>query len=157
MIHDLVFIIVVLIAIVRGLYQFFRWATRGLSRLSGSGPGFTPQAMPPQQRPPLQPQPRPMLGQPAPMPPRADLRAAPPRRPDAGGPAVLGDATTAQFRAQEAQIQRSEAEAYAPPQATDAASPTAPDKKLFTTTDDLVRAFIFQEVLGPPLCRRPRR
>lgn len=156
---ELFFLIGVIIAIVRGLIAFFRWASRGLTKLSGPAPTFTPQAMTPQpQRPPQQPQ-RPALGgfSPASLPPRTDFRTVPARRPDAGGLAVTKDATTTQFRAQEEQIQRTESEAYLMPSASDALSPTLPPNRLFANTDNLVRAIILQEVLGPPLSKRHNR
>lgn len=138
---DIVFILVVLFSIIRGLYLFFRWAVRGLTRLSAPGQTFAPQAMPPRQ----------------PQIPAAPQFQPAARRTDAGLPAVSREATTASFRMEEEQLVRFEADnAFALPQ-TDASSASRSANPLFATTNDFLRAFILQEALGPPLSRRKQR
>ena len=75
------------------------------------------------------------------------------RRPDAGGSAVPVEATTASFDVRERDLltpvvpARSVLPVVNVPQ-----TETVPT--LFAGTDDFVRAFVLQEALGPPLCRR---
>lgn len=122
-----------------------------------------PQAMPPRPAPTASPTtmpPRPSLqtqGAPPSVIP-SEFQRVRPRRPDAGGTAVTREATTAEFEAQEAQLIAGEPaplnslgkRLVAP------ASPSTP--ALFSSSDDIVRAFILSEVFGPPLSRRtPRR
>lgn len=75
------------------------------------------------------------------------------RQPEAGGPAVPAETNRQDFVRQEQELFASEPAglgvslmAPSPP----AAAPNA----LFGGTDDLVRAIILQEILGPPLSRR---
>ena len=81
------------------------------------------------------------------------LRNLPARRPDAGGPAVIREATTTSFRAEEEQIQcRSEPQRAVASDANDAPATPPPDAPCSAASRDFLRAFILQEALGPP-CR----
>ena len=78
------------------------------------------------------------------------------RRPDAGGSAVPNPATDEEFRTQVQQLEASEEKAYSRPRSAATPIPTAAPRslKLFASRNDLVRAFIMQEVLGTPRSRR---
>lgn len=76
------------------------------------------------------------------------------RQPDAGGPAVNREATFQDFDRSERELFQDEP---APLNALQIVTPPPPDTppfRLFENADDLVRAVILQEVLGPPLSRR---
>jgi len=78
---------------------------------------------------------------------------AQPRQPSAGGPAVPAEASRQDFVRQEQELFASEPAALGVSLTSSAATAAAPNA-LFGGTDDLVRAIILQEVLGPPLSRR---
>ncbi len=87
---------------------------------------------------------------------RLGLGTPPPAPPAFVPPPVVGrEATTADFESQEQALQSSEPARLrvmrpaAPP-------PPLPKLALSLKGDDLLRAVILQEVLGPPLSRRPR-
>lgn len=75
------------------------------------------------------------------------------RRPEAGGSAVPVEATTASFDARERDLQRETVPARDMLPVLNTPLPE-PAPTLFAGPDDFVRAFILQEALGPPLCRR---
>ncbi len=88
---------------------------------------------------------------------RLGLGAPPPAPPAFVPPPVVGrEATTADFESQEQALQSSEPARL---RATRPAASTAalPKLALSLKGDDLLRAVILQEVLGPPLSRRSRR
>ena len=68
-------------------------------------------------------------------------------------PLVSAPATTRSFRRQEQAAAASESAALDAPLSSPA-PPSVRQNGLFSGTDDLVRAIILQEVLGPPLSRR---
>jgi len=90
------------------------------------------------------------------LPTRAPALAPPrpmPRQPQAGGPAVPREATERDFRRQEDDLAAWETAALGGPlQSPDPV--IVPVKKLFGSSDDLIRAIILREALGPPLSRR---
>ncbi len=145
----IVFAFVVLFWIVRGIFRFFKWAGR---QLRGGAVGANPvrQALADAQRQAQTPPPSQTLPTRAP----ALAPARPmPRQPEAGGPAVLREATGRDFRRQEEELAAWETAAVGVSQQS--AAPTAvPLKSLFGSSDDLVRAIILREALGPPLSRR---
>ena len=75
------------------------------------------------------------------------------RQPAAGGPAVPQDATRTEMERQEQALFFSEPAALNTP-LTSASSSATSARSLLGSRDDLVRAIILQEVLGPPLSRR---
>jgi hypothetical protein len=77
-----------------------------------------------------------------------------PRQPQAGGPAVPKPATSRSIRREEQTLIASEPAALNASLLSPANLPTVQPNSLFAGTDDLIRAMILQEVLGPPLCRR---
>lgn len=114
-----------------------------------SNPPINPQTLP-QRVPPL-------FGRPAgPAPPRVTVpaRAIMPRQPSAGGPAVPFETDSADFARQERTIQAEEPPALGVPLSSDTSLATRRVGPLFGNVDDLVRALILQEALGPPLSRR---
>lgn len=127
-------VIAIVVWIVKGIARFFKWVASSFSGAS-SAPAT-----------------------PAPMPPRAAAPPAPapmpPRRPEVTGPPPTRVPSPATLPEQEARRRASESAplnsiAEPPP------LPTPPAVgPLFSSTDDLVRAFILSEVLGPPLSRR---
>jgi hypothetical protein len=132
--HLIVLAFVVLAWLGRLTVQFFRWAGR---QMQTSPPS---QAQPPAQRLPTR---APALAPPRPM----------PRQPQAGGPAVPREATERDFRRQEDDLAAWETAALGSPLQSPAPA-IVPVKKLFGSSDDLVRAIILREALGPPLSRR---
>ncbi len=76
-----------------------------------------------------------------------------PRQPSAGGPAVPLETSRQDFVRQEQELFASEPTGLGVSLASSASDATAPNS-LFGGTDDLIRAIILQEVLGPPLSRR---
>ena len=160
--------IVVLIWAVSSLIKGFKW----LLVKSNAPPGRTlPQAPPPsqgapqafQQSParPLAPPPsRPAPGQtlqgpPPSRPVRPEQPRVAPRQPSAGPPAVTAETTRQDFERQEQDLTASEPRGLDTPLTSVAASGSAAQRNgLFAGTDDLVRAIILQEALGPPLSRR---
>lgn len=76
-----------------------------------------------------------------------------PRQPSAGGPAVPIETSRQDFVRQEQELFASEPAALGVSLTSSASAAAAPNA-LFGETDDLVRAIILQEVLGPPLSRR---
>lgn len=141
----IVFVLVALFWILRAIFRFFKWAG---GRLKGGAAGVNafrqaaqpPQAPPPARTPPTRPAPPPTA---RPM----------PRQPQAGGPAVPREATERDFQRQEEELVSSEPLGLGTPLRSSAAS-AAPRKRLFDSSDDLVRAIILREALGPPLSRR---
>ena len=78
-----------------------------------------------------------------------------PRQPQAGGPAVPYETNRQDFERQEQDMFASEPTALGVSLSSSTPSrPAAAPYKLFNGTDDLIRAIILQEVLGPPLSRR---
>ncbi len=86
--------------------------------------------------------------------PRLDTPRPRERQPQAGGPAVPEEATRQDFERQERELFGAEPAALGTPLTSAPTRPSAPVNRLFGGTDDLVRAIILQEVLGPPLSRR---
>ena len=86
--------------------------------------------------------------------PRLDAPRPRERQPQAGGPAVPDEATRQDFERQERELFSAEPAALDAPLASSPPRPSASVNSLFGGTDDLVRAIILQEVLGPPLSRR---
>jgi hypothetical protein len=85
----------------------------------------------------------------------ARLASAPEyRQPEAGGPAVNRETTLQDFDRSEQELFQDEP---APLNTLESVVPPLPDTppfRLFENADDLVRAVILQEVLGPPLSKR---
>lgn len=143
--HLIIFAIVALYSIGTAIFRFFKWAGQ---QVKGGAAGANAvrqapplaQAAPPARTPPTRPVPPPTA---RPM----------PRQPQAGGPAVFREATERDFERQEEDLVASEPTGLGTP----LRSPTrnaAPRKRLFDSSDDLVRAIILREALGPPLSRR---
>lgn len=86
--------------------------------------------------------------------PRLDQPRPRERQPQAGGPAVPDETSRQDFERQERELFGAEPAALGAPLTSASARPSAPVNSLFGGTDDLVRAIILQEVLGPPLSRR---
>lgn len=76
------------------------------------------------------------------------------RQPAAGGPAVSKDATRTEMERQEQALFFSEPAALNTPLTSAALPAAASVRSLLGGPDDLIRAIILQEVLGPPLSRR---
>lgn len=143
----------ILVWIIRGI-------ARGLKKISRPA---VPPALP--QSPPQ----NPFLGQPGQAPPRSPFPAqlSPaqqqaagreqartlPRQPSAGGPAVPAETSRQDFVRQEQELFASEPAGLGVSLTSSTPLAAAPNA-LFGGTDDLVRAIILQEVLGPPLSRR---
>lgn len=147
--HLILFVLFVLYWIGTAIFRFFKWAGR---QITGGAAGANPvrqsladaqrqtQAPPPSQKPPAR---APALAPSRPM----------PRQPQAGGPTVPREATERDFRRQEDELAAWETASLAVP--LQLPGPTAvPMKTLFGSSDDLVRAIILREALGPPLSRR---
>lgn len=77
-----------------------------------------------------------------------------PRQPAAGGPAVLTETNRQDFVRQEQELFASEPTSLGVSLSSPAARSGSSPNMLFSGTDDLVRAIILSEVLGPPLSRR---
>ncbi len=86
--------------------------------------------------------------------PRLDTPRPRERQPQAGGPAVPEETTRQDFERQEREMFGAEPAALGASLTSAPVRPSAPVNSLFGGTDDLVRAIILQEVLGPPLSRR---
>lgn len=140
--------------IARGLKQISRPALppvqtqnpQNASQFSDQAP---PQALGPVQGPPAQLSPTQAWQQAA----RLEQTRTQPRQPQAGGPAVPTETSRQDFVRQEQELFASEPAGLGTP-LTSPAPPAAAPNALFGGTDDLVRAIILQEVLGPPLSRR---
>ena len=135
----IIFVLVALFWTVRAIFRFFKWAGR---QLKGGAVDANPArlAPPPSKTLPTR---APALAPARPM----------PRQPQAGGPAVLREATERDFWRQEEELAAYEPLALG----VSLQSPTpsiVPVAKLFGSNDDLVRAIILREALGPPLSRR---
>lgn len=76
------------------------------------------------------------------------------RQPAAGGPAVNRETTFQDFDRSEQELFQAEPLALDTLQSVTPPPSDAPPFRLFENSDDLVRAVILQEVLGPPLSRR---
>jgi len=138
-----VFAIVALGWLIRGTFRFFKWAGRQLKGSAASANAVR-QSPPPSQAPP------PARTPPARVP--APVRTMP-RQPQAGGAAVPREATERDFQRQEEELVASEPLGLGTPLRS-STSNAAPRKRLFDSNDDLVRAIILREALGPPLSRR---
>ncbi|MGI4792428.1 MAG: hypothetical protein ACRYFS_26675 [Janthinobacterium lividum] len=123
---------------------------KGFKRLLNQTGGTPPLIQAP---PPSQPVPAPIQTLPPRVPLREPVRTAA-RQPSAGGPAVTNETTRRDFQRQEQALEASEPAGLNTSLLAGASSPTAQPNRLFGGTDDLVRAIILQEVLGPPLSRR---
>jgi len=153
--HLIVLAFVVLAWLGRQAVQFFQWAGQ---QMKGGAAGANPvrQALADAQR---QMQAPPSSQAPPPsqkLPTRAPALAPPrpmPRQPQAGGPAVPREATERDFRQQEDDLAAWETAALGSPLQSPAPA-IVPMKRLFGSSDDLVRAFILREALGPPLSRQ---
>ena len=89
---------------------------------------------------------------------QAAVRLAPTpqdRQPKAGGPAVDRETTFQDFDRSEQELFQAEPTSLNSLQSVTTTRPDDPPFRLFENSDDLVRAVILQEVLGPPLSRRP--
>ena len=156
--HVIVLAFVVLAWVWRLVVRLLKWSGR---QIKGGATGANPvrQALADAQQqaqvPPSSQTPLPSQKLPTRAPALAPARPMP-RQPQAGGPAVPREATERDFRRQEDELAAWETAAVggalqspAPP------APTAvPLKALFGSSDDLVRAIILREALGPPLSRR---
>ena len=170
-----------LIALVfAGIVWLIRLLTRGIKQISkptGGTQTTNPAQAPPRSQAPPRPQAPPPSrttafsqapppsGTPAPRPaltqtlPQRTARLAEPirqaaRQPSAGGPAVADETNRGDFERQERELMASEPSALNALSAAPAFVSAIPPNGLFSGTDDLVRAIILQEVLGPPLSRR---
>ena len=163
MLEAIGFGIIIVIWVISSLIKGFKW----LLRRTGATPAPPPlQAPPPSSRasgasaPPASPLQAPARMQ-AP-PPSQTLPARTPsiqprpreRQPQAGGPAVPEEATRRDFERQEQSLFSSEPDGLNSPLVSAPLRPAVQTNSLFGGTDDLVRAVILQEVLGPPLSRR---
>lgn len=141
----IIFVLVALFWTVRAIFRFFKWAGRQLK--SGAVNANPARLAPlPSQAPP------PSKTLPTRVPALASTRPMP-RQPQAGGPAVPREATERDFWRQEEELAAYEPSALG----VSLQSPTpsiVPVAKLFGSNDDLVRAIILREALGPPLSRR---
>jgi len=156
-----VFLLVALFSIIRGIFRFFKWVARQSKGIpTGSNP--IQQAMAEAQRQSQAPQARqgpppaqalrPTQTLSARAPALAPARPMP-RQPQAGGPAVQREATDADFRRQERELMTEEPAALGV--SLQSSAPTVVRVQgLFGGSDDLVRAIILREALGPPLSRR---
>lgn len=146
--HLIVLAFVILAWLGRMTVQFFRWAGR---RVTGGAARVPVQQLlagaqqplpipPPSQKLPTR---APALAPPRPM----------PRQPEAGSPIVQREATERDFQRQEEEMQAWETGALGVPLQSSALA-AVPVKRLFGDNDDLVRAIILREALGPPLSRR---
>ncbi len=155
-------IIFVLVALYRG----FKWVLRQTGGTPTPPP--RPQAPPNFQQPPNLQQPQALPQRPpfAGVPGQGRIQSAPrppmsprpmPRQPLAGGPAVFAETDTRDFERQEREMVASEPEALGVSLSSAPPAPAGTANTLFGGTDDLVRAIILQEVLGPPLSRRAPR
>ena len=77
-----------------------------------------------------------------------------PRQPEAGGPAVPTETNRQDFVRQERELVASEPAGLGVSLSSPDRRPDTTLNSLFGGTDDLVRAIILSEVLGPPLSRR---
>lgn len=150
-----IFAFIILAWIIRTIYKGFRWLARQ-AETAGVTPSPIQQAIAEAQRqqaagvPPPRPQAAPRT--------QTGLRSLPaPRRPEAGGPAVPREATRADFDRSERELLAIEPSALDAPLRSTPPNPADAPIRLFQNTDDLVRALILQEVLGPPLSRRSSR
>ena len=145
----------VLIWIISLLIKFFRWVGKTISNVNTS-PSPIQQAMAEAQRqaeterPPARPLP------PAPPRPQAMPPWEMPRQPQAGPSAVPYEATTQDFQRQERDLMTEEPAPLGTPLRSAPPPPAPKAFRLFETDDDLLRAVILQQALGPPLCRRGR-
>lgn len=153
--HLILFALFVLYWIGTAIFRFFKWAGR---QITGTAAGANParQALADAQRqgqsPPPSQAPPPSQKLPTRAPSLVPARPMP-RQPEAGGPAVPREATDRDFRRQEEELAAWETSAFGAP--LESAAPNAiPMKKLFGSSDDLIRAVILREALGPPLSRR---
>ena len=153
--HLILFALFLLYSIGTAIFRFFKWAGR---QVKGGAAGASPvrQALADAQRqaqapPPSQP-PRPTQTLPTRAPALAPARPMP-RQPQAGGPAVMREATERDFRRQEEELAAYEPLALGVLLQSPAPA-TVPVKRLFGSSDDLVRAIILREALGPPLSHR---
>lgn len=135
-----------------GIYRFVKWANRQITGSAASNPG--PQSLAEAQRQAQGPPPQAPMAQALPERAPRGIAARPmPRQPQAGGPAMPREATDADFRRQEQELAAGEPAALGVALRSSAA-PAPSRAALFQDTDDLVRAFILREALGPPLSRR---
>lgn len=132
-----IFLLVALFWVLRAIFRFFKWAAVRLKD-GAAGINALQQAPPPSKTPP---------------PARTPSARPMPRQPQAGGPAVLREATERDFQWQEEELVALEPMGLGTPLRSPAKS-AAPRKRLFDNNDDLVRAIILREALGPPLSRR---
>ena len=169
-IETIVFAIGVLFWIVSSLIKGFKWLVRQ------TNPTPPPQAPPPSQ-PGFQTPGQFSTSAPSPVRPQTPFSAPPPsrpspvqafqqqaarleqarlmpRQPPAGGPAVSFETDRQDFERQETDLFASEPSSLGVSLSSPAPRPAAAPNRLFNGTDDLVRAIILQEVLGPPLSRR---
>lgn len=137
-----------------GIFRFFKWVGRQINTVN-TAPSPIQQAMAEAQRQAETPRP-PTLSPVQPRPPTVAPPWEMPRQPQAGPPAVPDEATDPQFRRQERELLTEEPAALGTSLRSEAAPPAPRALRLFETDDDLVRAFILREALGPPLCRRGR-
>ncbi len=158
MLEAIAFGIIVLIWVISSLIKGFKW----LLRQTGATPAPPALMAPPPS------QAAPTLQSPARLqapPPSQTLQARTPplqarpreRQPQAGGPAAPEEATRQGFERQERELFGAEPTALDTPLTSAFSRQAAPADRLFGGTDDLVRAIILQEVLGPPLSRRTSR
>ena len=153
--HLILFALFVLYWIGTAIFRFFKWAGR---QVTGGAAGTSPvrQALTDAQRQVQAPSPSQAPPSSQKLPTRAPSLAPArpmPRQPEAGGPAVSREATERDFRRQEEELVAWEPSALGVP--LQSLTPTTvPLKSLFGSSDDLVRAIILREALGPPLSRR---
>ena len=170
-VETIVLAIGILYWVVSSLIKGFKWLTRQ------TNPAPLPQAPPPSQAgfqplagqfstsapspvrsqapfsvpPPSRPSPAQAMQRAA----RLEQARSMPRQPQAGGPAVPYETDRQDFERQEQDMFASEPSALGVSLSSPAAPrPAATPNRLFGGTDDLIRAIILQEVLGPPLSRR---
>ena len=165
-----------LIWIISLLIKFFRWAGKAINNVN-TAPSPIQQAMAESQRQAETPGPSVRPLPPAPPRPQAMPPWEMPRQPQAGPSAVPFEATTQDFQRQERELLAEEPaplgtplnafgtpfntlgtplNALGTPLRADATPPPPKDFRLFETDDDLLRAVILQQALGPPLCRQGR-
>lgn len=146
--QEIVLILVALYWIGVGIYRFFKWIAKQAKQVSG-GPAPMQQALAAQRQ---AEQLRLQQIQQRQQVPAWQM----PRQPEAGGLAVPREATSQDFGRQEQELLTEEPAALGVALQTGGPQASSSPRPLFEGRDDLVRAIILQEALGPPLSRRRR-
>ena len=146
----LIIAFVVLSWIARTIIKFVKWSVNQV-KTAGITPSPIQQAIAEASRQQTAPSPPPRSQ--AALRPPSGLRPLP-RRPDAGGPAVPVEATSRDFDRSEQELFAAEPSPLDTPLRSVPSAADAAGFRLFDSKDDIVRAIILKEVLGPPLSKR---